>query len=263
MLLHKLVQDRDGVQVAADYLLSVGVQAPGPDLAVLTDDELIGKAVLQHVGVVVGVVIGEDQRLFPLRQIEGVAHHLGLAVLPGGFAPHIGNIHQDIALLIDVVQNLVELVHRHHEVVQPVGLGVAVKGQLRVGDDRVEEQVLHDAVIGCVWDAVPRAALWHDGGVQDFIGRRLRHRFWFGLRVRLGFGLLRRPGLCPAGGRGGWLRRSGWLSLGGRLGRRIAAPAVGAGGRQQQCQRQQQRNGFFHDDITSHRRLSRRYYALV
>ena len=234
MLLHELVQHGDGVQVPAGDLVPLGVQAPGPDLAVLAENELVGKAVLQHIGVIICVVIGEDYRLFPLREVERVADHLGRAVLIGGLAPHVADVHQDIALLVDVIQDLRKLAHRHHEVVQAVGLGVAVKGQLRVGDDRMEEEMLHNAVIGHVGHAVPRPALRHHLGVQNLVGLRRRggFRLRLGFRVRGGFRLGR--GLSGRGLSGGlWVRRGG-----GRLG----APCR----QQHQRQHQHQRNGSFH-----------------
>ena len=103
--------------------------------------------------------------------------------------------------------------------------------------------MLHDAVIGLVFHAVPLAALGHDGGVQDLIGLLL-HRgggFRFGLwfRFRLGSGLVR--GVC--------LRRGRLLLDGRGVGgvRRILRPlAAGAGGCKQQRQGQQQRGKLFH-----------------
>ena len=165
MLFHKLVQDGDGVQVPGGHLIALGVLAPGGDLAVLADDQLVGKAVLEHIVVVIGVVVGEDQGLFALRQVEGVPNHLRLTVLAGGLAPHIADVHQHVALVIDTLEDFVVLIHRHHVIVNAVGLGVSVKGQLRIGHHWVEEQVLHDAVIGRVGDTVPNAALRHDHGV--------------------------------------------------------------------------------------------------
>ena len=232
MLLHKLVQNGDGVQVPADHLAALGVQTPGPDFSVLPQNQLVGQAVLQHVGVVVGVVVGEDQGLFALGKVEGVAHHHRIAGLIDALAPHVPDVHQDVALLIDVVQNPVELVHRHHVVVQAVRLGVAVEGQLRVGDDGVEEEVLHNAVVGGVGHPVPLAALGHDGGVQNLIGRGGRH-----LRLRGRLGLLRQGvGLC---GQAGLLRLDGVRRV--CLGR-----LAGAGAGKQQRQGQQQGNGSFH-----------------
>ena len=66
MLLHKLVQNGDGVQVPAGDFIALRVQSPGPELAVLAQDELVGEAVFQHVFVVVHIVVGEDEGLFAL-----------------------------------------------------------------------------------------------------------------------------------------------------------------------------------------------------
>ncbi len=238
MLLHELVQGGNGVQLPGNHLFALGVQAPGGNPAVLIQNQLVGKAVFQHIGVVVGVVIGQDQGLLPLGEVEGVADHDGGSVLARRLAPHAADVHQHVIISVAAVQNLVELVHRHHIVVQALLLGVAVKGQLRVGDEGVEEQVLHDAVPGRVGHAVPAPALGHDGGVQNFI--RLRFRFRFRLRLRLrfrfGFGVLRR----------GLLRRGRGVLDGGlvRLGLILVLSAAGGG--QQQRQRQQQRGEFLH-----------------
>ena len=200
VLLHELVQDGDGVQVPADHLVALGVLAPGGDLAGLADDQLVGKAVLEHIVVVIGVVVGEDQGLFALRQVEGVLHHLGLTVLAGGLAPHIADVHQNIALVIDALEDLVVLVHRHHVVVQAVGLGVPVEGQLRIGDDGMEEQMLHNAVIGHIGHPVPDAALRHHGGIQNVIGLRLRGQDLHGLAAGILRVLLRDGGVLTAAG---------------------------------------------------------------
>ena len=66
MLLHEFVQNGDGVQVPADDFIALRVQAPGGELAVISDDELVGEAVFQHVFVVVHIVVGEDEGLFAL-----------------------------------------------------------------------------------------------------------------------------------------------------------------------------------------------------
>ena len=196
MLLHELVQNGNGVQIPAHHLVALGVLAPGGDLPVLIQNQLVGKAVFQHIRVVVGVVIGENQRLFSLGNVQGVPDHPRLAVLPGGLAPDAVDVHQHIALVIDALENLVVLVHRHHVVVNAVGLAVAVKRQLRIGHHRVEKQVLHNPVPGGVGDAVAHAALRHLCGIEEII--RLR-RFRPLLRGR-------RPGArgrTAAAGRGG------------------------------------------------------------
>ncbi len=180
MLLHELVQNGDGVQVPGDDLRALGVLAVGGDLSVLPENQLPGKAVFQHVGVVVGVVIGEDQGLFPLREIEGVFYHFGAAALVLDLAPHIGNVHQHKAPVIHALENGAVLIGGDHKIVDAVGLLVAVKGQLRIRHHRMEEQVLHDAVVRYVGHAVPGAALRRLGGVQN------------GVRFRLGRGRLRR-----------------------------------------------------------------------
>ena len=236
MLLHELVQGGNGVQLPGNHLFALGVQAPGGDPAVLVQNQLVGKAVFQHVGVVVGVVVGQDQGLLPLGEIEGVADHDGGSVLARRLAPHAADVHQYVIVGVAAVQNLVELVHRHHIVVQALLLGVAVKGQLRVGDEGVENQVLHDAVPGRVGHAVPAPALGHDGGVQNFIGLGLGFGFRFRLRFRVGFGVLRR----------GRLRRGRGVLDGGLVRFGLVLVLSAAGGGQQQRQRQQQRGEFLH-----------------
>ena len=147
MLQHELVQDGGGVQVLGEEgLLGVGVGTLRPDLAVLPHHQLGGEALLQHIGVVVHVVEGDHQGLFPLWQHQGVADHVG-ARLVGDLAPHVLHGHQDVALVIEVLEDLLVLVHRHHPVVQALllalGGGAVVEGPLGIGDDRVEEEVLH------------------------------------------------------------------------------------------------------------------------
>ena len=162
VLLHKLVQDGDGVQVPADYLVPLRVQAVGGDFQVLPDDELMGKAVFQHVGVVIRIVVAEDQGLLSLGEVEGIPDHMG-AVLPFLLAPDAVDIHQDVALVIDALEDFIILVHGDHEVVQAVGLVIPVEGQFRVGNDGMEKQVLYNAGPGEV-------TLLLLGGVLDFIG---------------------------------------------------------------------------------------------
>ena len=150
MLQDKLVQDGGGVQVLSEEgLLGVGVGALGPDLAVVPHHQLGGKAPLQHILIVVHVVKGDDQRFFPLGEPERVADHMGTALV-GDLAPDVLHGHQNIALVIDALQNLVVLVYRHHPVVQTDALGFGqralMEGVLGIGDDGVEEQVLHHLV---------------------------------------------------------------------------------------------------------------------
>ena len=252
MLLHKLVQGGDGVQLPAGDLLAVRVQPPGCDLSAFVQNQLVGEAVVQHVGVIVGVVIGEDQRLFALGKIECVADHLGLAVVAGGLAPHVADIHQHVAVGVAAVHDFPELVRRHHEVIQALLLAVAVKSQLGIGDDGVKEEMLDNAVIGLVFHAVPLPALGHDGGVENLIGRLLRrNRFGFGLRFRFRRRLL--GGLRWSG-----LVRRGRLLLdrrGSGCIRCVRCPAAGAGGCEQKRQGQQQRGELFHVYSTSWRRF--------
>ena len=193
-----------GMAIPGDHLVALGILAPGGDLAVLPDDELPGEAVGEHVFVVIGVIEGEDQGLFPLRQVQGVAHHFGGAVLAGDLAPYVGDIHQDVAPVVDALEDLAVLVGRYHIVVDAVCLAVAVKGQLRVGHHRVEKQVLHNAVIGRVGDAVPGTALRHDGGIIDVIGLRLGLLFrdiFLGRTWRL-LSVISGGGRAAAGGQG-------------------------------------------------------------
>ena len=191
MLFHELVQNGDGVQVPADHLVPLRVQAPGGDFQILSNNELVGKAVFQHVGVVIRVVIAENQGLFPLGKIEIIGFHPRDAVV-AVFTPDAVDVHQDIALFIDALEDFVVLVHRDHEIVQAVGLAVPVKGQLRIGDDRVEEQMLHPAPP----ENIPLPLLC---GVLDFIG--FLHRGGGRLRL-LELRLRRRRFLLRRGGGG-------------------------------------------------------------
>ena len=167
VLLHELVQDGDGIQIPGNHLIALRVLAPGGDLAVISQNQLPGEAVGEHVLVVVGIVKGEHQGLFPLREIEGVLHHVGLAVLAGDLAPHTVDVHQNIALVIDALEDFFIFIRGDHIVVDAVGLVVAVKGQLRIGYHRVEKQMLHHAVVSSVGNTVSFTALRLDGGVQN------------------------------------------------------------------------------------------------
>ena len=162
VLLHKLIQDGNGVQVPANHLVALRVQTPGGNLQILPYDELMGKAVFQHIGVVIRVVVTENQGLFPLGEVEGVADHLW-ALLSLLLAPNMVDVHQDIALFIDALENFPVFLHGDHEVVQAVGLVVPVKGQLRIGNDGVEKQMLHHSCPGDI--ALPLLC-----GVQNLIG---------------------------------------------------------------------------------------------
>ena len=213
VLLHEFVQNGHRVQIPADHFLALGVLAPGPELAVLPDDQFICEAVGQHVLIVIYIIVGEDQRLFTLGEVESIFHHAGLARLIGLLAPAVRNVHQDVALFVDALQNLQVLSGGDHPVVDAVGFAVPVKGQLRVGHHGVEEQVLHHTVVGNVGHAVPDAAFGLDGGIQDGVGLRLRFSGSVSLR-------------CFSLGRG--------LRLGGAVGPRCGGGAAGGQGQQQQ-----------------------------
>ena len=211
MLPDELVQNGDGVQILGDDLVALGVQAVAPDQAVVTDDEFVGEAVLDHIIVVVHIVVGDDEGLFALGDVEGVPHHHRLAAGVGAFAPYVIDVHQHIAPVIYALENFVIFVHCDHPVIDAVGLTVAVKGQLRVGHDGVEEQMLHHAVPRYIGHAVHGAPV-NGGGGDD---------------VWLLLGFLRLLGRLR-GGVGGLRLRSVIAGLGGRV--RLGRAAAGGEG---------------------------------
>ena len=172
MVLHKLVQNGDGIQIPGNHLIALRVLAPGGDFAVVPQDELPGEAVGEHVFIVIGIVKGEHQRFFPLWEVEGVFHHVGLPVLTGNLAPDAVDVHQDIPLVVDALKDLFILIGGDHVIIDAVGLAVPIEGQLRIGHHRVKKQMLHHTVVGDIGDAVPLPALRLDRGVQDGIGFR-------------------------------------------------------------------------------------------
>ena len=211
MLPDKLVQNGHGVQILRDDLVALRVQPIAPDETVLSQEQLVGKAILEHIVIVIHIVIGEDQGLFALRDVEGVPDHYRLAVGVGAFAPYVIDVHQHIAPVIYALENFVIFVHCDHPVIDAVGLTVAVKGQLRVGHDGVEKQMLHHAVPRYIGHAVHSAPV--NGGGGDDV--------W----LLLGFHrLLGRP----RGGVGGLRLRSVIAGLGGRV--RLGRAAAGGEG---------------------------------
>ena len=150
VLQHELVQDRGSVQILGEEgLAGVGIGALGPDLAVVSQHQLGGEALSQHVVVIVYIIKGDNEGLFSLGEHEGVPLHAGDAVLAGDFTPHVPHVDQNVALVVDALKDLFVLVRGHHPLVQPhlavVGHCVG-KGILRIGDDGVEKQVLHRLV---------------------------------------------------------------------------------------------------------------------
>ena len=145
---HEFVQNCGGVQVLGQKgLLGIGVGALGPDLPVLSQHQLGGKALVEHILIVVHIVKGDDQGLFPLWEHQGVAYHAQFPVGIGLLGPHVLHAHENVALVIDALENLIVLVYRHHPVVQSLLFraagGAVVERPLGIGDDRVEKQVLH------------------------------------------------------------------------------------------------------------------------
>ena len=141
----KFVQNGNGVQVLGIYVVALGVFAIAPDLTVVPHQKLISKAIFYHVGIVIHVVKGENQGLFPLRYFQFIADHHRLAGCVRGFGPDLINVHQNKALVIDALKDLIVFVHRDHPVVDAVGHIVTVEGQLRVSYHRMEKQMLHGA----------------------------------------------------------------------------------------------------------------------
>ena len=140
--------------------------------------------------------------------IGTVPHHHRLTIGVGAFAPYVIDVHQHIAPVIYALENFVIFVHCDHPVIDAVGLTVAVKGQLRVGHDGVEEQMLHHAVPRYIGHAVHGAPV-NGGGGDD---------------VWLLLGFLRLLGRLR-GGVGGLRLRSVIAGLGGRV--RLGRAAAG------------------------------------
>ena len=236
MLVDKGVEQRRRVQLlGVEHLAGVGIGALCPDLAVVADDELARKALLQHVRVVVHVVERDDQRLLTLGQHQRVAPHALLAALGGVLAPHVLHCHEDVALVIDALQDLVVLVHRAHPVVEAVALRLRgralVECVLRIGDDRVEEQMLHHLIRPPRLRQLLRLPVVLHRLVGVDIGLRLRF-----LRHR------RRVGVRRVG------RVLHLLRLVRRARRRILPRAAGGQQAQDKRQRKKKRRKAFHEN---------------
>ena len=147
MLLYELVQDSYGIKILGYDLVALGVETVAPYISVVTYYELVGESVFEHVLVVIHVVVGEDHGLFALGDHEGVALHSGVAGVVGVLGPDVVDIDKNVIVVVEGLEYLVVLADGHHPVVNAFFLGVAVKGQFRICNDRVEEDVLHNAVI--------------------------------------------------------------------------------------------------------------------
>ena len=144
MLFHEFFQNgRDGVVVRISSIarLVVGI---GHQLAVLVQGEAVGHAVGPHILIKVQVVDGEHQRLFAGRQ------HQRFRLLGHAVFVHLiqqVNIDQHIAVFVKLPHHFFEFWHSDEIVVKALGLGVPVEGQLRVGDERMEKDMLHRPLI--------------------------------------------------------------------------------------------------------------------
>ena len=150
VLVDKFVENGRRVELLGQKcLIGVRIGALCPDLAVLADDELAREALVEHIRIVVHVVKADDERLFALRQHEGVAHHVR-AGLVRHLAPNVLHRNENVAAVVHRLQDLLVLVRRDHPVIEAVALilrGIAVvEGPLRIGDDGVEKQGLHRLV---------------------------------------------------------------------------------------------------------------------
>ncbi|MPM47855.1 hypothetical protein SDC9_94576 [bioreactor metagenome] len=147
MLPHELVHQSDGIQILRNDFFAVAVQTPAPDLSVVSQDELVCKAVLEHVVVVIYVVVGNDDRLFAFRKHQGVPFHSGLAGIVCVLRPDRVDVDQDVIVCVEGLENRPVLLFGHHPVVDAVGHVVSVKGQLSVGHHRVEKDMFHNSVV--------------------------------------------------------------------------------------------------------------------
>ena len=57
----------NGIEIAADHLIALRVNAPRTNFSILAKNQLVGETVFQHVLVVVDIVVGEDDGLLSLR----------------------------------------------------------------------------------------------------------------------------------------------------------------------------------------------------
>ena len=108
----------------------MGIKSKAPTVVVLSPvvhlvhqlaagihDQLAGKAdalwdqrsvavTIHHVGVVVGALLGQHDGFLPLGQGEGALGDNGLAVSPGGELGQIVQPHQHIAVVIELLKDL-------------------------------------------------------------------------------------------------------------------------------------------------------------
>ena len=66
----------------------------------------------------------------------------------GFLRPHLIHVDEDVVIVIDALKHFVIFTDRDHIGVDALFLIVAVKGELGIGDQGVEEKMLHNAVIG-------------------------------------------------------------------------------------------------------------------
>ncbi|MPM78811.1 hypothetical protein SDC9_125826 [bioreactor metagenome] len=101
MLPAELGEGGDDIQVLGNHLFAAGIQPPAPDFPIVTQNKLVHRTALAHVIIIVYIVEGDNQGLFPLGQHQLVAHHARLAVFAGYLRPYGVNVHQHIVVFIE------------------------------------------------------------------------------------------------------------------------------------------------------------------
>ena len=155
MLLNKGFQRRHQI-VGAGGDVAVGIHVFAGGVAVLTDDDLVSEAVTAYVGidgrlvfavtgahhiaVVVHVVLAHEEGDLSLRQADVAVLKPG-AVIVHHFVGDVVGGDQHETPVIHALQDLVEFIHRDHVHVVAVLIDIAVKGPLRIHNERVEEDV--------------------------------------------------------------------------------------------------------------------------
>ena len=114
-----------------------GAAHDGDHVALVIHVQPAGKAVVQHIVVIVHVVDGQHQGLFAGGQVDILENSLAVHQLH-----HVGDVIEDEALLLQQGQHGLELRYGGHEHIIARGVVVAVKGLCGVGGQTVEEDVV-------------------------------------------------------------------------------------------------------------------------
>ena len=140
MLLDKVLQQGDQVVRAGDGGAVVQIHLAG-GLAVLPDHQAAGKAIPFHIFIVADIILGHDERLFPLRQ-HNISFHKGRnAVFIRHLISHIVDAHQHVAPVVHGLDDLQKFIFGGHHLVIAVLPGVSVKSLGGVHDQGVEKYV--------------------------------------------------------------------------------------------------------------------------